>query len=185
MTSAECRLFFYFFTVDRKIASDIDHVQFLPHVYFTFLFYFHALQSTSPDRDECRKQWRVVNSGKLSWQSSIVTTDTSFIVISRYNNRIRFSAASLFSTESYPITATVHMQPPFDSTQAENLLLDAQGNIKIADFGFSNFWSSEHQLDTWCGSPPYAAPEVFLGQKYTGPEVDIWVRSIVTDHNYL
>lgn len=59
--------------------------------------------------------------------------------------------------------------------KAENLLLDAQGNVKIADFGFSNFWSSEHHLDTWCGSPPYAAPEVFLGQKYTGPEVDIWV----------
>ena len=61
--------------------------------------------------------------------------------------------------------------------KAENLLLDAQGNVKIADFGFSNFWSSEHHLDTWCGSPPYAAPEVFLGQKYTGPEVDIWVCS--------
>lgn len=60
--------------------------------------------------------------------------------------------------------------------QAENLLLDGQGNVKIADFGFSNFWSPELQLDTWCGSPPYAAPEVFLGQKYTGPEVDVWVR---------
>ena len=59
--------------------------------------------------------------------------------------------------------------------QAENLLLDGQGNVKIADFGFSNFWSPELQLDTWCGSPPYAAPEVFLGQKYTGPEVDVWV----------
>ena len=62
--------------------------------------------------------------------------------------------------------------------QAENLLLDAQGNVKIADFGFSNFWSSDHQLDTWCGSPPYAAPEVFLGHKYTGPEVDVWVLQI-------
>ena len=62
--------------------------------------------------------------------------------------------------------------------QAENLLLDAHGNVKIADFGFSNFWSPEEQLDTWCGSPPYAAPEVFLGQKYTGPEVDIWVNNI-------
>lgn len=59
--------------------------------------------------------------------------------------------------------------------KAENLLLDAQGNVKIADFGFSNFWSAGRHLETWCGSPPYAAPEVFLGQKYTGPEVDIWV----------
>ena len=57
------------------------------------------------------------------------------------------------------------------------MLLDGQGNVKIADFGFSNFWSREGQLDTWCGSPPYAAPEVFLGHKYTGPEVDIWVNN--------
>jgi len=63
--------------------------------------------------------------------------------------------------------------------KAENLLLDGQGNVKIADFGFSTFWSPKEQLDTWCGSPPYAAPEVFLGQKYTGPEVDIWSLGVV------
>jgi serine/threonine-protein kinase SIK2 len=48
-------------------------------------------------------------------------------------------------------------------------------NIKIADFGFSNYFSPNGQLATWCGSPPYAAPEVFEGKKYTGPEIDIWV----------
>jgi len=63
--------------------------------------------------------------------------------------------------------------------KAENLLLDGQGNVKIADFGFSNFWSPNDRLDTWCGSPPYAAPEVFLGQKYIGPEVDIWSLGVV------
>lgn len=48
-------------------------------------------------------------------------------------------------------------------------------NIKIADFGFSNYYTPGEQLATWCGSPPYAAPEVFEGKKYTGPEIDIWV----------
>lgn len=82
--------------------------------------------------------------------------------------------------------------------QAENLLLDSNLNIKIADFGFSNFYSPGELLETWCGtfirntyikifyidvdfsilgSPPYAAPEVFEGKKYTGPEIDIWVRT--------
>lgn len=48
-------------------------------------------------------------------------------------------------------------------------------NIKIADFGFSNFFNPNGRLATWCGSPPYAAPEVFEGKKYLGPEIDIWV----------
>lgn len=59
--------------------------------------------------------------------------------------------------------------------KAENLLLDGNMNIKIADFGFSNFFTPGENLATWCGSPPYAAPEVFEGQKYDGPQLDIWV----------
>ena len=46
-------------------------------------------------------------------------------------------------------------------SQAENLLLDADMNIKIADFGFSNEFTLGSKLDTFCGSPPYAAPELF------------------------
>ena len=48
--------------------------------------------------------------------------------------------------------------------QAENLLLDSQMNIKIADFGFSNEFTPGSKLDTFCGSPPYAAPELFQGK---------------------
>ncbi|KAK5854054.1 hypothetical protein PBY51_015157 [Eleginops maclovinus] len=54
--------------------------------------------------------------------------------------------------------------------KAENLLLDADMNIKIADFGFSNEFTVGSKLDTFCGSPPYAAPELFQGKKYDGPE---------------
>lgn len=42
----------------------------------------------------------------------------------------------------------------------ENLLLDAKGNVKIADFGLSNIMRDGHFLRTSCGSPNYAAPEV-------------------------
>ncbi|VDN16131.1 unnamed protein product [Dibothriocephalus latus] len=45
--------------------------------------------------------------------------------------------------------------------KAENLLLDANMNVKIADFGFSNNFCQGKKLDTFCGSPPYAAPELF------------------------
>nr|XP_026494038.1 serine/threonine-protein kinase SIK2 [Vanessa tameamea] len=63
--------------------------------------------------------------------------------------------------------------------KAENLLLDANMNIKIADFGFSNYYATGELLATWCGSPPYAAPEVFEGKRYTGPEIDIWSLGVV------
>ncbi|XP_074160391.1 serine/threonine-protein kinase SIK2 isoform X2 [Sminthopsis crassicaudata] len=52
-------------------------------------------------------------------------------------------------------------------------------NIKIADFGFGNFFKSGEPLATWCGSPPYAAPEVFEGQQYEGPQLDIWSMGVV------
>lgn len=43
------------------------------------------------------------------------------------------------------------------------------------DFGFGNFYNAGEPLSTWCGSPPYAAPEVFEGKEYEGPQLDIWV----------
>lgn len=61
----------------------------------------------------------------------------------------------------------------------ENLLLDSNGNVKLADFGFSNFFSWDGKLSTWCGSPSYAAPEIFEGREYIGPEVDIWSAGVV------
>ncbi|RKO93643.1 kinase-like domain-containing protein, partial [Blyttiomyces helicus] len=61
----------------------------------------------------------------------------------------------------------------------ENLLLDEHKTIKIIDFGFGNNFTVEGLLDTFCGSPFYAAPEMILGKKYEGPEVDMWSLGII------
>uniref|UniRef100_A0A8C4QNY0 non-specific serine/threonine protein kinase n=1 Tax=Eptatretus burgeri TaxID=7764 RepID=A0A8C4QNY0_EPTBU len=50
---------------------------------------------------------------------------------------------------------------------------------EIFDFGFSNRFIPGQQLKTWCGSPPYAAPELFEGRAYEGPQVDIWSLGVV------
>ena len=62
--------------------------------------------------------------------------------------------------------------------KAENLLLDSENNIKLADFGFSNYFTKGNLLSTWCGSPPYAAPELFEGKRYVGAKVERFCHQI-------
>ncbi|XP_023282459.1 serine/threonine-protein kinase BRSK2-like, partial [Seriola lalandi dorsalis] len=42
----------------------------------------------------------------------------------------------------------------------ENLLLDEKNNIRIADFGMASLQVGDSLLETSCGSPHYACPEV-------------------------
>ena len=61
----------------------------------------------------------------------------------------------------------------------ENILIDANGDIKLADFGLSNNWSPNSLLYTFCGSPLYASPEIVNGYPYFGPEVDCWSLGVL------
>lgn len=62
----------------------------------------------------------------------------------------------------------------------ENILFTESHEIKLCDFGLSNTILTESdQLSTYCGSPTYAAPELFHEQPYSGPPVDIWALGII------
>ncbi|NWY18721.1 NUAK1 kinase, partial [Aphelocoma coerulescens] len=61
----------------------------------------------------------------------------------------------------------------------ENILLDDNFNIKIADFGLSNLYHKDKFLQTFCGSPLYASPEIVNGRPYRGPEVDSWALGVL------
>jgi serine/threonine-protein kinase HSL1 (negative regulator of Swe1 kinase) len=61
----------------------------------------------------------------------------------------------------------------------ENLLLDFNKNIKIADFGMAALEVRERLLETSCGSPHYASPEIVAGKNYHGAPSDIWSCGII------
>ncbi|EAY23601.1 protein kinase, putative [Trichomonas vaginalis G3] len=63
--------------------------------------------------------------------------------------------------------------------KAENIMLDNSGNIKLIDFGLSNIFESNNTLlSTVVGSPAYAPPEMFNGQKYNA-NTDLWSAGVV------
>ena len=61
----------------------------------------------------------------------------------------------------------------------ENLLLGKGNILKIIDFGLSNFYNGFNLLETPCGSPCYASPEMVSGNKYNGFKIDIWSTGII------
>ncbi|CAM9520275.1 unnamed protein product, partial [Phaeothamnion confervicola] len=64
----------------------------------------------------------------------------------------------------------------------ENLLLQSTRHgwsLKIIDFGLSNTHEGDRLLQTACGSPCYAAPEMIAGKRYVGPKADVWSMGVV------
>jgi serine/threonine protein kinase len=61
----------------------------------------------------------------------------------------------------------------------ENIIINEEKEIKLIDFGLSNFYIKNEMLKTSCGSPCYAAPEMICGKKYNCLPVDIWSCGII------
>ncbi|KAH9247166.1 hypothetical protein BASA81_015250 [Batrachochytrium salamandrivorans] len=61
----------------------------------------------------------------------------------------------------------------------ENLLLDKDRNVKVADFGMASMQVPSKMLETSCGSPHYASPEIIKGMRYDGASSDIWSCGVI------
>jgi serine/threonine protein kinase KIN1/2 len=61
----------------------------------------------------------------------------------------------------------------------ENIIVDENDNVKLIDFGLSNYYDNKMLLSTFCGSLYFAAPELLNGQRYCGPEIDVWSLGVI------
>ncbi|KAJ4416918.1 serine/threonine-protein kinase gin4 [Gnomoniopsis sp. IMI 355080] len=61
----------------------------------------------------------------------------------------------------------------------ENILLSENGDVKIIDFGMAALHQNDQKLQTACGSPHYAAPELLKSRTYRGDKADVWSMGVI------
>ncbi|XP_014428770.1 maternal embryonic leucine zipper kinase isoform X2 [Pelodiscus sinensis] len=97
-------------------------------------------------------------------------------------DRLSEEEARIFFRQIVSAMAYVHSQGyAHRDLKPENLLIDAEHNLKLIDFGLcaKPKGGLDYQLNTCCGSPAYAAPELIQGKAYIGSEADIWSMGVL------
>ncbi|KAL4507268.1 hypothetical protein ABPG72_002061 [Tetrahymena utriculariae] len=103
-------------------------------------------------------------------------------IFSRLRKEGRFSndISLFYITEIYLALQYLHSQNiVYRDLKPENLLIDKEGHVKIADFGFAKIMDSARTY-TLCGTPEYLAPEIIQGAQIGyGKSVDWWALGVL------
>jgi serine/threonine protein kinase len=70
------------------------------------------------------------------------------------------------------------MKIAYRDLKPENVLMDLNGYVSLADFGMAKFIKPDEDEASLCGTPEYLAPEVLSGEDHGIPS-DWWALGIL------
>mmetsp|Transcript_29498 Transcript_29498/g.68003 ORF Transcript_29498/g.68003 Transcript_29498/m.68003 type:complete len:549 (+) Transcript_29498:148-1794(+) len=111
--------------------------------------------------------------------TELVTGGELFAAIRAFPNHLsRRDAQFYIGSLTLALEALHHRRILYRDLKPENILLDAQGYLKIIDFGVAMKMETKHRTFTVIGTPHYMAPEIIKGRGY-GLLVDIWAMGVI------
>nr|XP_042703289.1 serine/threonine-protein kinase BRSK2 [Chrysemys picta bellii] len=125
---------------------------------------------------------KIVNREKLS-ESVLMKVEREIAILKLIEHPHVLKLHDVYENKKYlPPRGSLTLPLPWCShrdLKPENLLLDEKNNIRIADFGMASLQVGASLLETSCGSPHYACPEVIKGEKYDGRRADMWSCGVI------
>ena len=150
---------------------------------------------TKEDKNRINREIQILS--KLSHPNIVqmkhlIITASTYLIIMEYcpngelfnyilkKKLLNETEASIFFYQLIETISYLHSQKVIHrDIKPENILLSSTNNIKLIDFGLSNFTSQNEMLSTACGSPCYAAPEMLKGKRYRGGPCDVWSAGVI------
>ncbi|WJX29343.1 CBL-interacting serine/threonine-protein kinase 23 [Trifolium repens] len=124
----------------------------------------------------------IANRSKIFIVMEIVTGGELFDKIAR-NGRLKEDEARKYFQQLICAVDYCHSRGVCHrDLKPENLLLDANGVLKVSDFGLSALPQQVREdglLHTTCGTPNYVAPEVIQNKGYDGAIADLWSCGVI------
>lgn len=123
----------------------------------------------------------------------VIESDTHYYFVIKYadngdlltyineHQRLSEHEAKLLFAEILQCVMYLHQQCiAHRDLKPENILLiNNYKTVIVSDLGLANRYEQYVTLNTVCGSPHYAAPEMIMGQPYTGECVDVWSLGVL------